>query len=166
MSVRSHFIYKLHLDGGDHYIIWYSDEDDGAFVSENHLIWFGSVEDALHYMASIDTPAEVDENGNFDFDRLDAWCAQPSAASVHCSDFLYAWNLLNDIVRSLGRPSTFGEHEVLLDEEYYELFHGKNLPAITPVGTHYSPRWDAQAIANLAALFQVGIAELRQALNG
>lgn len=48
---------------------------------------------------------------------------------------------------------------------YDKLFHGCNLPAMTPDGEHYVPEWSASETAALKQLLMLGIAELRARLG-
>lgn len=46
-----------------------------------------------------------------------------------------------------------------------KLFYGCNLPAFTPKGKHYAPKWSKSDVTILVAVFASGFALLRENLD-
>ena len=69
-------------------------------------------------------------------DGLDQLLELPASEGV-CAQVLNAWNLFNDIARSLG--ASLDDWGPEASACYDKLFYGNNLESITPAGEHYSP---------------------------
>ena len=94
----------------------------------------------------------------YDLDSIAAWLADPSVETVDCGAFLAVWNLFGDIARSCpGYGVSFVGHDEQLGAVYEKLFHGNNLPSVTPPGEHYVPALSREEIAGLRQTFQVGL---------
>lgn len=65
---------------------------------------------------------------------------QLPASDDTCTQLLNAWNLLDDIARSV--KASLNDRGPKADKCYDKLFYGNNLPSITPPGEHYGPYFD------------------------
>jgi hypothetical protein len=76
---------------------------------------------------------------------------------------LDAWNLFGDVARSVGVPldDRSAERHTLYDK----LFAANNLPAVTPPGERYEPRWSESELAGLREVLAEGIQVFRAALR-
>lgn len=90
---------------------------------------------ARHGLALEDTESDL-----LHLDGLEQLLKLPASEEI-CSQLLNAWNLYGDIVRSL---------EATLDDDgkqpqwcYDKLFHGNDLPSITPAGEQDRPYFTA-----------------------
>lgn len=79
------------------------------------------------------------EDGNGAPQRLDGLerLLELPASDEICTQVLNAWNLYNDIARSVG--TTLDDRSEDVDRCYDKLFYGNNLDSVTPAGEHYSP---------------------------
>lgn len=79
--------------------------------------------------------------GNDEPQNLDGleWLLELPASDEICTELLNAWNLFNDIARSVGASLDDSGPEA--SKCYDKLFYGTNLESITPVGEHYSPEF-------------------------
>ena len=94
---------------------------------------------------------------HYDFDAIRAWCAS-SAPALDCATLINAWNLLGDLPHA---ENLFTWADVRAKGVYDKLFFGCNLPAITPQGERYVPRWKASEIVALKRVLLLGLAEFR-----
>lgn len=69
-------------------------------------------------------------------DGLERLLELPASDEI-CTQVLNAWNLYNDIARSVG--ATLDDRSEDVDRCYDKLFYGNNLKSVTPAGEHYSP---------------------------
>ena len=100
----------------------------------------------------------------WDFDKVLAWCSDPRPP-VDCSNLLNVWNMLTDIHASRGNTNDLLSHADQRSQAVYDrLFHGCNLPAVTPEGQWFEPRWSVEECRSLAQLLRLGLAELEAAL--
>jgi hypothetical protein len=71
-------------------------------------------------------------------DGLERLLELPASDEI-CRQLLNAWNLYNDIARSVGATLDDGSEDV--DKCYDKLFYGNNLESVTPAAEHYSPEF-------------------------
>ena len=145
------------LDETDRYLLWWS---EGVFVTANQRV---PVFQSLHRLRTFAerqgiAPRDADPRP-FDLDQITHWLARPEPATIDCPTFLNAWNLFDNI--ALGVDSAFPPDEVDWLDAYHRLFHGSNLPAITPPGEHFTPTWDCDDVAVIAIVLTNGLALMR-----
>jgi hypothetical protein len=107
--------------------------------------------------------------GEYDFDKIAAWCSGPAAETIDPVSFLNTWNMLDDALRvPSGVRSLYDatSHRPEANHIYEKLFYGNNLPAITPHGAHYEPIWSPEEVERMAHIYRLGLAELRASLQG
>ncbi|ALE07105.1 hypothetical protein AL755_19225 [Arthrobacter sp. ERGS1:01] len=71
-----------------------------------------------------------------------------------CAQILNAWNMFNDIARSVG--ATLDDRSPDLDTCYDKLFSGNNLASVTPEGQHYSPSFSEKERALITEILNRG----------
>jgi len=161
MTERSHFLCEFQLYGQRKLVIWYSNEKDGLLLnSRGNLALFDSPAQAESHARSLSIALEPQQTEQYDFDSLLAWCHKPNGSSFDYTRFLNAWNMLSDLSSSHGGWPKFQAIDSRLNTIYDKLFHGNNLPSITPNGEHYEPSWSSKELHDLAKLFLTGIQEL------
>lgn len=125
-------------------LVWQTDDgsqevegdSDGVLVDNGRVVVVRAAEEfsvvAGQYGLSL-------EEGNGDVQNLDglAQLLELPISEVICAQVLNAWNLLDDIARSVGR--TLESRSPGLDTCYDKLFWGNNLESVTPAGEHYIP---------------------------
>lgn len=165
---REYHIYAFRYSGRDEYLIWYSNDCDGvyldpdghvpAFVSTDQLISYGRV----HGLSLV----TGDDLVLLDLDYVDRFTRDTSSLHVDCNETLNAWNLFGDFARSLGSSGNhFIDHDQAADRFYEKIFHGCNLPAMTPEGQEFQPIWSADEIRSIQELLRVGFSLFRSAVS-
>jgi hypothetical protein len=154
------FPYKLRWDGSVVYLIWFGgngDRTDGVFVDgEEKMPTFRSMRTLKRYATEKGLVISDEKCGKaLDFDALSRWIQRPARGSIRCADFLAAWNLFSDILSTFkGHPSHIdGRREQRI---YRNLFHGSNLPAVTPEGRKYKPIWSQDEVVRLRRVLARG----------
>jgi|WetSurMetagenome_2_1015567.scaffolds.fasta_scaffold196556_2 hypothetical protein len=165
MSVRNYYICQFRLNQKDHFIIWFSDEQDGLLLDHNgkFLAWDTlSLAKAYAKKSGISIcPEPVDV---YDFDAISSWCSEPRISLIHCVHFLNVWNMFSDAASSIGENSIFAAVHKNLKSIYDKLFWGNNLPSLTPEGMSYEPEWSEIEADAIARLFRAGLNDLQRAL--
>ena len=83
---------------------------------------------------------------------------------IDCAEFLAAWNLFADVesaVRKARKGKLPCRHLIVYDK----LFHGCNLPAITPPGMHCEPIWSNAEVGILRRVLGKGLQLFRRRLR-
>ncbi|XUM21122.1 hypothetical protein ACRAVF_27615 [Bradyrhizobium oligotrophicum S58] len=102
----------------------------------------------------------------YDFDRIEAWCNNPTVTAIDHTEFLDAWNMLDDAHGpSSDLHSPYRTISRAAGHVYDKLFWANNLTAVTPVGSHYDPIWSADEIELMSRVFRLGLAELRTVIR-
>ena len=112
------------------------DDGDGVLVNNGRIVSVRTPE-AFSIIAreyGLDLDEENTEPQNLD--ALERLLELPMSDDT-CSRILNAWNLFNDIARSVG--ATLNDRSPDADRCYDKLFAGNNLDSITPSSDHYSP---------------------------
>jgi hypothetical protein len=92
---RLHYIVMFRLDGSDRFAVWYCDDVDGVLLDEwKRIATFPNPSAVNAYAATLGLELLEDAPGVYDFDRIAAWVAEPSAEGIDCSMTLDAWNML------------------------------------------------------------------------
>ena len=146
------------------YLIWFTTDldgdQDGVWVDgDRKVTTFGSLGE-LESFAQDHRIAHLDPNDPIihDLDRVADFCKIHTVDGVDCPSILQAWNLFNDVARSCGEAGTpFREEERLLDQLYDKVFWGCNLPAVTPEGERFEPRWSPDEVRTLRGLMKTGL---------
>jgi hypothetical protein len=184
---RCYYLCRVRFRGAEVFVLWYSDDCDGFVRDEaGRLLAASSPESLLDVAAFMGISSEDSEPTGYDFDHLRAWCAAPKASEIDCNTFLDAWNFFDDLARlhecrdtpwarlsrgarlhSSDTPEVRSRKGAL--PPYDKLFWGCNLPAVTPPGERYEPKWSARDLAQIRRVMKSGLdlfeSELRAADN-
>jgi len=92
----------------------------------------------------------------FNLDRALAWKSEPNVVEA-----LSCWNLVTGVASSLQHPfdDRSPAHRTLHDK----VFRALNLPAMTPPGERYVPRWSPAELSLLRLVLTDGITLARAA---
>jgi hypothetical protein len=150
-----------------HHVI-YCDDDNGddLIVTDGGklLLFTGTAEAHSEAIRRGLTPwnDDGDDHPRIDLDPAFAWASSVGRAPdpVALND---AWNFTRDVSRSLAVPFPAAD-SFLAHHVYNKLFWGLNLPAVTPAGRHYTPRWTPRELATLRRVIREGAHLMRQAL--
>ena len=161
---RQYFNLWYRLDCKDAHLIWFTDEKDGVFVSlEGRVPSFENTEDLLRYAESRGLSVDVEAAILLDLDTLAEWLKQENVESVDCVSVLNAWNLFDDVSRSLG--GAFDADRKLTKKIYDKVFWGNNLPSVTPEGESYHPAWTKRELKIMRELLSSGLSFFRSSVS-
>ncbi len=128
------------LDHTDGHLIWFSNDNDGVVTQPDGMVPSFRDQKALHDYATLhQITLDPMEPLLHDLDDVARWLRQSLSAEVDCDILLTAWNLFGDLASSV--KGDFDPDRTQTQHIYEKLFWGNNLPAITPPGKHYTPRW-------------------------
>ncbi len=158
------------LDGLNRYLIWISREEvnedlDGVWLdSSGKTPAFGSMDALLAHAQDEDIAFADGALILHNLDVIKRWLkfkrskAQGPTA-IGCDEFLAAWNLFADVSRSID--GGFNVDRERTRKIYSKIFYGNNLPAITPEGEHYIPRWSNREKRILREIMAQGLTMFR-----
>lgn len=152
------------LDCKDAHLIWFTDERDGVFVdSDRKVPSFKNTEDLLGYAQSRGLSVDVEDASLLDLDTLAEWLKKENVDSVDCVSFLNAWNLFDDVSRSVN--GAFDADRKLTKKIYDKLFWGNNLPSVTPEGKSYHPAWTKRELKLMREVLSSGLSLFRSSVS-
>ncbi len=158
--------YKLwyRLDGEDAYLIWFTDEKDGVITDSNGKISnFQNTENLVQYAEGQNLSVDVEDAILYNLDAIAEWLMNNESEEVDCSNFIAAWNLFDDISRSVG--SNFDGDHKLTKKIYEKLFWGNNLLSMTPEGKQYHPIWTKRELRIMHDVLHSGLSMFRNRLD-
>jgi hypothetical protein len=173
---RTYYPIGFTLDGQDRFFLWYTMDvpengpDRVLLDPDGFLLTFDEVE-ALHaYVCSeglILDPAIPSTWFNLDFDAVEAWCASPTTNSIECDEFLGAWNMMDDVLLTMGRAKLLHDGQQAYDDGVYDkLFWGTNPPALKPDDADdFEPVWTSEEMEIIVAAFSRGLRNFRSILR-
>ncbi len=158
------------LDSVNRYLIWITqmeaDEDlDGVWLDLNGKIpVFRSLDALCAYAQDRKIMLQDDEPILHNLDVIKRWLKVKRSkaqgpTSIDCDAFLAAWNFFADVSRSLG--GGFDADRERTKKIYLKIFYGNNLPAITPAGEYYVPRWSNREKRIIREIMTYGLKMLR-----
>jgi len=152
------------LDDSDAFLIWYTDEKDGVIVDADEKVpSFQNTEDLLSFADSRDLPVSVEAPILHDLDFVAEWLKKEDIEPVDCQNFLAAWNLFDDVSRSVG--GSFDADRKLTKKIYEKLFWGNNLPSVTPEGKSYHPAWTKRELKIIREVLGSGLSLFRNSVR-
>lgn len=161
---RQYFALWYRLDHEDGHLIWYTDNKDGVVVdTESKVPSFRNTEALLQYAQTHGLTVDVGEAILF---NLDLAAQRPSAgigASVDCGNILNAWNLFDDVARSVG--GAFEVEREVSQKIYEKLFWASNLPGVTPEGERYDPAWTLGELETVGDVLSSGLLRFRRSVR-
>jgi hypothetical protein len=153
-----HFILEVTRAGQPHYLIWFSDQQDGVITGDDlRPRTFARADEAFFHSSSAGFELGDESITRYDFDEIDAWTRAPERGCLtpHC--LLGAWNLMADIATSVGDRIAM---ERLLGRRsfpaYDRLIHSCDLPALGTTAS--ADPLTASDHATIAAALRHGIA--------
>ncbi len=135
------------------YLLWYSNENDGFFCSNDNILYFNNNADCLDYAKMKGMTIEK-EYTVYDLNLIKDWIITPNK-DIDCNYFLEIWNLFNDISFSLNVDFIGNYHST--NSVYDKLFFGCNLPSISYTSKDYIPRWTYDEIEMIKNVFLNGL---------
>ena len=121
---------------------------------------FLKIEDLLRYASSFSLTIKNEEPILHDLNFVASWLETEKVESVDCGNFLAAWNLFDDVSRSVG--GNFNADHKLTAKIYDKLFWGNNLPAVTPEGEHYEPTWTKRELKIMREVLSDGLSLFKE----
>ena len=162
---RIYYVLWYRLEKSDRCLLWYSNAHDGVWLDQKSKIpTFPNIHTLQHYATQqgiIPIKNETPILHNLDVVRQ--WLHSEAKELINCQEFLAAWNFLGDVATSLDIDiqelrATNGDSLAV----YNKLFHGNNLPAITPPGAHYTPNWNEKEMSILQRVLTIGFKIFQQ----
>jgi hypothetical protein len=137
-------------------LLWRSSERGDCFALESRgkLISFKTVREAKKLLGKESRKVRWSKGANINFDEF--WAAlralrvRRASSKKTCESILNGWNFIEDLLRtaSLKRVGKSLRTPVL-NRAYKKLFHGANLPSVTPRSRSYEPLWESEEILAL-----------------
>lgn len=162
--IRQYFPLSYLLRKSRRYLIWFTTDldgdQDGVWVDEDRkILTFGTLGKLKSFAQDhLIAPLEQDDPILHDLDRVADFCTMPTVERVDCATILGAWNLFNDVARCRGDAGApFREEERRHDQLYDKVFRCCNLPALTPEGESFEPRWSPDQVRILSRLMITGL---------
>lgn len=158
--MREYYPVKINLNKAVHYMIWYTDEDDGFITELSKPLLFSSFEELEQYTKN--SGLQLEESlASYDFEAIAKWI-QISEESPDCELVLDSWNFFSDLSKSTGNPFKGSFDLGNTVDVYNKLFYGTNLSAIKKDGEAYTPKWDDKELLRLKIVLTDGIELLSQ----
>lgn len=157
------FLCEARLGDVGYFLVWHTADRDSFWRDQHGRLLVETDEQRLHKrVESLGIRLEPEPPAQYDFDRIDRWCARPESSSVDCNAFLVHWNFLEDLAASLPeQQSPYQSASKNATDVYSKLFFGSNLPAVTPVGEQYIPSWTEDELGELRDVLAAGIELLK-----
>ena len=164
LMTRQYFDLWYRLDSEDGHLIWYTDDKDGVVVdTESNVPSFRNTEALLGYAQTHGLTIDVGEPILFNLDLAAQWLLAGTSTSVDCGNILNAWNLFDDVARSVG--GAFDGESEASQKIYEKLFWGNNLPSVTPEGERYDPAWTLADLETLGDVLSSGLSLFRRSVG-
>ena len=109
----------------------------------------------------------IAESMALDLDAIEAWCADPNADAVDCGRFIEAWNMMDDVLLTLGRSKLLHDGVTAHDDGVYmKLFWGTNPRALmADHAEDLDPSWTDDQIEIIVTAFRHGLRDFRSILR-
>ncbi|MCL2726453.1 MAG: hypothetical protein FWD69_18695 [Polyangiaceae bacterium] len=160
-KLKSYHTVKFQIKETTYYCIWHTNGIDGLIVEANHIKYFHAISDLKTYCLQnhITLSGEAAE---YNVDRVTEWLLGDKKL-VDCKFMLDILNIMSDVAHSAGEYF-YGDCDDL-DDIYYNLFYGNNLPSVTPSGELYVPTWSCEEIAKMSNVLEGGLGLLKRNLG-
>ena len=160
---REFYFCCCRLDEKDFYFIWFSDEADGVYLDlQGNFVVYNDLESLISYTKEQNLFIKDEEPVFYNLQKLETILSKKSF-KVDCVEFLNAWNLFDDISRSV--EGNFDPDHKITKKIYDKLFWGNNLPAVTPEGKYYEPLWSKKELEIIRDVLLNGVAIFRNNLK-
>lgn len=162
-----HWIYRVTLDGVDHFVACRDGGEDDARVftavtDDGCLVWGEDPSVVADWILQRGLPIDPTETPD-DFVSIDLDNAVATLGRGSDSDaalVLDAWNFLEDMVQTAGGSFDFDDDKSRQLAE--KLFWALNLSSVTPQGQHYDPKWQRWELDAIRLVIVAGVDELRR----
>src|SRR5262249_55874847 len=145
-----YFACLFKLGNVDYYVIWYSNGRDGLVREDGRVMTFPTLEALQAYAIRHELKVKPEETARYDWDAVERWCNEPTAAEIAVDSFLNAWNMIVDALPAHEAASLFAHADGQNGDLYRKLFRANNLPAMTPPEAEYWPVWTRTEVNALA----------------
>ncbi|MGS5088128.1 hypothetical protein ACVC7V_16725 [Hydrogenophaga sp. A37] len=156
--------FRLHAR--DAFLIWCSGTEDGVLVdSARQVPWFSNTLELERFARERGMALEAEAPLLHDLDKVADWLAHGSSPLLDGEALLAAWNLFDDVSRSVG--GNFDEDRSVTDPVYQKLFYGGTTanqvlrPQDEP---EYLPTWSLDEVNLLRSTLGKGLFIFRQVL--
>lgn len=153
--------YEYCFRGNSTILIWRTtdSEGDSFLLDENkQLIASSYIEDFSKILGNDFNKVHWNEKSYINFDKF--WTSLKnlkvgkSSSKLTCIRLLDGWNFIEDILHTFSMENEIKKLKTpTLNEVYKKIFHGNNLPSITPEGKSYSPLWTQNEIKEVRGTF-------------
>jgi hypothetical protein len=152
------------LNGRDTYLLMIPGDPDRLMLTDGgRLAVFRNLEEVEEFALSQGLKIDRGDTSLFDLDRIAVWLNKPNATTIECSNFLDAWNLFEDVMRTTATVPKRTDGIAGDDVLYNKLFWGINLPAVTPTGERFNPTWTSDEVNALKSILGTGLEVFRRA---
>ena len=156
---REYYLCGCRLDEKDYYFIWFSDDENGVYLSpEGSLVVSHDLKKIITYATRQKLPVKDEEPVFFDLEKLEETLGNKSF-KVDCVEFLNAWILFDDI--SCAIEGNFDSDRKATKKIYEKLFWGNNLLLVTAEGKSYEPTWSKKELEIIREVLLDGMAIFR-----
>ncbi|MCA8970034.1 MAG: hypothetical protein KDC95_09635 [Planctomycetes bacterium] len=166
---RQYYELLFRLDRVEARLLWFTNHVDGVVVDPGGCVPAFEFKDGLmEFARSLGVVLTIEEPVLHDLDTVTAWLQAPCGEFIDCNTLLSAWNLFDDIAKSVDndRARRFREVDASFPKRHYDkLFAGCNLPVFTPEGKHYDPIWNDSEVDDLSRLLALGLALFRNVVQ-
>jgi hypothetical protein len=159
---EKYYILCYRIENKDSFLIWCSNDKDRVLTNINEKILnFSSKQELYKYALKNEINIEQEEATIYNIDAIVEWINVGDSKSIDCNEFNSAWNLFEDISRSVNK--SFDSNKKV-KKIYDKLFRGCNLPAVTPQNKRYVPEWDKGEVEILKNILSKGIQIFKESL--
>lgn len=144
--MRQYYTYDIAVDSAVYYCIWYTNDRDGLLASDGQITSFPSSADRTVYAKARLPNLRVSRAKTELFSSIKQFRKKARTRRraegyflCDCAYVLEMWNLYADAAASVN-AEFYGNRRALCGI-YDKLFWGNNIPAVTPEGAEYMPRW-------------------------
>lgn len=153
--MKEYYPFVFIINTEEYYCIWYSDEKDGFITDLDKIKHFQSKEH-LQIFAKNNNVLLIGEYTELKVDDAKNW-VETHNKKIDCSYFLNYWNIVADMVNSLGEAFYGNDDSEEVSVVYNKLFYGNNIEAIRGNGEEYIPIWTEEEICELDRVIRDGL---------
>ncbi|MDQ1831882.1 hypothetical protein [Massilia scottii] len=162
----SYFALWYTLSADDAYLVWYSGDEDGVLLdAAGRIPSFASVAEVRRHADDLGLELVDEAPILHALDRTLAWIDDADNTTVNCGNLLAAWNLFDDVSRSVG--GSFDADKAATQDLYMKLFGGGDTAnsVLRPEDAAvYCPAWSEEELALLRSTLRAGLSIFNNAL--
>ncbi|MFB9245796.1 hypothetical protein IV454_17770 [Massilia antarctica] len=155
----SYFVLWYKLNGADGYLVWTSGVEDGVLLdSAGRVPGFASEADVRRHADELGLELVDEEPTVHELDCVLAWIDDAGNTTVDCDKLLAAWNLFDDVSRSVG--GSYDADKAATQGLYMKLFYGgdtANSVCRPEDEAVYCPVWSEEEPAVLRSTLRAGL---------